>query len=116
MMHVEPLFVLYALCLDPGYCVRAHTVLRRTVEPVEEKTKDQDPMVKELSRRIKELEAELGEQDKGKFCPRLSEEAVETLLSEEGVPKWMDKPGCVLVQLFKNPEGCRYETNPVLES
>ena len=34
MMHVEPSFVLYALLLDPGCCLRAHTVLSGTVEPV----------------------------------------------------------------------------------
>ena len=35
MMHVEPSFVLYALLLDPGCRLRAHTVLIGTVEPVE---------------------------------------------------------------------------------
>ena len=35
MMHVEPPFVLYALHLDPGCCLRAHTVLNGTVELVE---------------------------------------------------------------------------------
>ena len=35
MMHVEPSFVLYALLLDPGCCLRAHTVLIDTVEPAE---------------------------------------------------------------------------------
>ena len=35
MMHVEPSFVLYALLLDPGCCLRAHTVLIEPVEPVE---------------------------------------------------------------------------------
>ena len=35
------LFVLYALLLDPGCCLRAHNVLIRTVEPVEpEKEKE----------------------------------------------------------------------------
>ena len=34
MMHVKPLFVLYALLLDPSCCPRAHTVLSGTVEPV----------------------------------------------------------------------------------
>ena len=33
MMHVEPSFVLYALRLDPGCCLRADTVLSGTVEP-----------------------------------------------------------------------------------
>ena len=37
--------------------------------------------------------------------PKLSEGAVETLLSEEGVPKWMEKLGSALVQLFKSPKG-----------
>ena len=34
MIHVEPWFVLYALRVDPSYCLRAHIVLRRAVEPV----------------------------------------------------------------------------------
>ena len=38
MMHVEPSFVLYALRLDPGCCLRAHTVLSGTVEPEKKKT------------------------------------------------------------------------------
>ena len=37
-MHVEPSFVLYALLLDPGCCLRAHTVVE-PVEPAEAKTK-----------------------------------------------------------------------------
>ena len=65
--------------------------------------KEQDPMVEELSRRIKELEAKLGELGKEKVRPKLSEEAVEKLLSKEGVPKWMEKLGAALVQLFMNP-------------
>ena len=35
MMHVEPSFVLYALLLDPGCCLRARTALIEPVEPVE---------------------------------------------------------------------------------
>ena len=35
MMHVEPSFVLYALRLDPGCCLRAHNLLLATVETVE---------------------------------------------------------------------------------
>ena len=61
-------------------------------------------MVEELSTRIKELEAKLGDQGKEKGRPKLSEEAV---LSEEGVPKWMEKLGAALVQLFKNLEGLK---------
>ena len=49
--------------------------------------KEQDLMVEEPSRRTKELEAKLGEQDKEKVHLKLSEEAVETLLAEEGVLK-----------------------------
>ena len=52
--------------------------------------KNCDSVVEELSGRIKELEYKLGEQEKEKVRPKLSEEAVKTLLSEEGVPKWMD--------------------------
>ena len=37
VMHVEPSFVLYALRLDPGCCLRARTVLRRSVQPVGKK-------------------------------------------------------------------------------
>ena len=37
MMRVEPSFVLYAL--DLGCCLRAHTVLSETVEPVEPEKK-----------------------------------------------------------------------------
>ena len=44
-------------------------------------------MVEELNRRIKALESKLGEHEKEKVCRKLSEEAVEALLSEEGVPK-----------------------------
>ena len=40
-MHVEPSFVLYALLLDPGCCLRAHTVLNRIFGVVElDKKKD----------------------------------------------------------------------------
>ena len=45
--------------------------------------------VEELSRSIKELESKLGEADKAKVRRKLSEEVVETLLSEEGLPRWM---------------------------
>ena len=41
---------------------------------------------------------------KKKVRPKLSEEAVETLLSEEGVPKWMEKLKAALVQPFKEPD------------
>ena len=60
--------------------------------------KNSDPVVEELSRRVKELESKLGEHEKEKVRPKLSEEAVETLLSEEGVPKWMEKLGAALVR------------------
>ena len=72
--------------------------------------KNSDPVVEELSRRIKELESKLGEHEKEKVHPKLSEEAVETLLSEEGAPKWMQKCGAALVRLFKEqgePEGMK---------
>ena len=67
--------------------------------------KEEDPMVEELSRRVKELEAKPGELGKEKVRPKLSKEAVEALPSQEGVPKWVEKLGPALVQLFKNPEG-----------
>ena len=49
----------------------------------------------------KELESKLGQHEKEKVRPKLSEEAVETLLSEEGVPKWMEKLAAALVRLFR---------------
>ena len=63
------------------------------------------------SRHIKEVESKLGEHEKEKVRPKLSEEAVETLLSEEGVPKWMEKLGAALVVYWfgghgRSP-GCR---------
>ena len=39
MLHVEPSFVLYALLLDLGCCLRAHTVLNGTVELIEPEKK-----------------------------------------------------------------------------
>ena len=39
MPNVEPSFVLYALLLEPGGCLRAHITLFELVEP-EEKKKD----------------------------------------------------------------------------
>ena len=35
MTNVEPSFVLYALLLDPGCCLRAHITLIELVEPEE---------------------------------------------------------------------------------
>ena len=69
-------------------------------------------MVEELSRRMKELESKLGEHKKEKLRPKLSEEAVETLLSQEGVPKWMEKFAAALMRLFKDAEEPE-EMNPV---
>ena len=63
-----------------------------------------DLVVEEFSRRITEVESKLGEHEKEKVRPKLSEEAVETLLSEEGVPKWMEKLGGALVRLYKDLE------------
>ena len=37
MINVEPSFVLYALLLDPGCCLRAHIILIELVEPEGEK-------------------------------------------------------------------------------
>ena len=37
MINVEPSFVLYALLLDPGCCLRAHIALIEPVEPGEKK-------------------------------------------------------------------------------
>ena len=65
-----------------------------------EGNKEQEPLLEELSTRIKDLEPK-----RGREKPQTSEQAVETLLLEEGVPKWMEKFGAALVHLFKNPEG-----------
>ena len=67
-------------------------------------------MVEELSRWIKELESKRGGQEKEKVRPKLSGEAVETVLLEKGVPKWIGKLGAALVQLFQDleaPEGMK---------
>ena len=67
-------------------------------------------MVEEWSKHITELESKLEEHEKEKVRPKLSQEAVETLLSEEGVPKWMEKLRATLVRLFKDleePEGMK---------
>ena len=37
MINVEPSFVLYALLLDPGCCLRAHIILIELVEPEKKK-------------------------------------------------------------------------------
>ena len=37
MPNVEPSFVLYALLLEPGGCLRAHITLFELVEPEEKK-------------------------------------------------------------------------------
>ena len=70
-----------------------------------EDAKKSDAVVEDLRRRIKELESKLGEHEKEKVLPKLSEEAAETLLSEEGAPKWIANLGAALVRLFKEPEG-----------
>ena len=51
------------------------------------------------------MEGKLGEQAEEKVRPELCEEAVRTMQWGKGVPKWMEKPGTALVQLFNNPEG-----------
>ena len=98
----------YALYTDKGFeiCVlgsRANVTFVQGTEPAEG-GKSFDPVVGELSRRKKELGSKLGEHEKEKIHPKLSEAAVETLLSEEGVPKWMEKLGAALVWLFKDPK------------
>ena len=50
MVRVEPSFVLYALFLDPGCCPRAHTVLIRTVGPVEPAKNKKSPASTTLKR------------------------------------------------------------------
>ena len=61
------------------------------------------PVVEELSRHIKELESKLEEHEKEKVHQKPSEEAVETLLRDEGVPKWIEKLGAALIRLFREP-------------
>ena len=39
MINVEPSFVLYALLIDLGCCLRAHIILIKLVEPEEKKKK-----------------------------------------------------------------------------
>ena len=43
MMHVEPSFVLYALLLDPGCCLRAHIILSEIVGLVKQKKYKRQP-------------------------------------------------------------------------
>ena len=95
---------MYALYTDKGFEIgvvgsRANVTFVRGAKQAEG-GKNSDPVVEGLSRRIKELESKLGEHEKEKVCPKLSEEVVETLLSEEGVPKWMEKVGAALMRLF----------------
>ena len=81
----------YAPDTDKGFEIRvvgsrANVTFVRSAKQTED-GKNSDPVVEELSRRIKELESKLGEHQKEKVRPKLSAEAVEILLSEEGVPK-----------------------------
>ena len=101
------LLAAYARYTDKGFkiCVvesRANVTFVRGAKQMEG-GKNSDPVVEELCRRIKELASKLGEHEKEKVRPKLSEEAVETLLSEEG-PKWMEKLGAAPVRLFKDPK------------
>ena len=100
----------YALPVTPSLsymkCIGLCSVLppplanfTRSVKPAA-RSKGQDKTIEELSRRIKELETKLGEANKENVRPNLSDEAVESLLSEEGVPKWMEKLGSALVNMF----------------
>jgi hypothetical protein len=43
MTNVEPSFVLYALLLDPGCCLRAHIVLIELIEPEKKKERKKEP-------------------------------------------------------------------------
>ena len=66
--------------------------------------KNSDPMVEERSRRRKEVKSKLGEREKEKLRPKPSKKAVETVLSQEGVPKWMEKLRAVIMRPFEDPE------------
>ena len=103
----------YAMYTDKGFEIRvvgsrASVTFVRGAKQMEGE-KNPGPMVEELSRRIKELESKPGEHEKEKVRLKLCEEAVETMLSEEGVPKWMEKLGAALVRLFKDPGRGRKE-------
>ena len=105
ILHVLAAYTLYT---DNGFEIRvvvstANVTFVRSAKQAED-GKNSDPVVEELSRRIKELESKLGKPEKEKVRPKLLEEAVETLVLEEGVPKWMEKLGATLMRLFKEPE------------
>ena len=98
----------YALYPDKGFEIRlvgsrASVTFVRGAKPMEG-GENHDPVVEDLSRHRKELESKLGEHEKEKVRAKLSKEVVETLFSEEDVPKWMEKLGAALVWLFKDPE------------
>ena len=76
----------YALYTDKGFAIR---VVRSQTGVTfvggskgMEGGKNPGTVVEELSRRIKELESKLGQHEKEKVRLKLSEEAVETLLSK----------------------------------
>ena len=81
----------YAVYMDNGFQIRvvgsqANVTFVRGAKQMEG-GKNPDPEAEELGRRLKELDSNMGEHEKEKVCRKLSEEAVETLLSEESVPK-----------------------------
>ena len=107
---------MYALYTDKGFEIRvvgsrANVTFLWGAKPMEGGG-NPDAVMENLSRRIQELETKQREHEKEKVRPKLSEEAVETLRSEEGVPKWMEKLGAALVRLFKDLEGLE-ELKPV---
>ena len=100
---------MYALYTDKGFEIRvvgsrANLTFVWGAKPMEG-GESLDAVMEDLSRHLQELETKPGEHEKEKVRPKLSEEAVETLRSEEGVPKWMEKLGATLVRLFKDLEG-----------
>ena len=99
----------YAVYTDRGLEIRvvgstSNVTFVRSAKQAED-GKSSDPVVEELSRRIKELESKLSGHEKEKVRPKLLEEAVEALLLDEGVPKWMKKLGAALVRLLRELEG-----------
>ena len=91
-----------ALHMNRGFEVRvvgsrANVTFVRGAKPMEG-GKRYNPLVEEMSGRRKELESKWGGHEKEKAHPKLLKEAVETLLTEQGVAKLMEKVGTAVVQ------------------
>ena len=108
--HLLQVLATYAVCTNKSFKIKVigsrASVMFTCNAKFADRDQEQDPMVEELCRRIKEPEAKLGEQDKENVRPKLSEEAVDTLLAEEGVPKWVEnlegREGMKPIQFLSN--------------